>query len=186
MQNYADVEGHLPPAAVYGPDGKPLLSWRVLLLPYIEGGELFKELRLDEPWDSEHNLRLLPRMPSVYEPFRNHKAAPPHHTFYRAFVGKGAAFEGPKGVSLEDFPDGRSETFLVVEAGEAVPWTKPDELAFAPGVPLPKLGGIFPRNPDFRAAMADGTVRSLSKNLDEATLRALITRNGREELPPGW
>src|SRR5262245_3840531 len=64
LQNYNEEHGELPPAVVRGANGQPLYSWRVLILPYLEEGELYEEFRLDEPWDSEHNLRLLERMPS--------------------------------------------------------------------------------------------------------------------------
>jgi hypothetical protein len=68
LHNYHDKHGRLPPAVVYGEDGKPLHSWRVLLLPFIAQGELYREFKLDEPWDSPHNLALLPRMPATFAP----------------------------------------------------------------------------------------------------------------------
>src|SRR5262249_30142494 len=67
MHNYHDVNGAFPPAAVCDKTGKPMLSWRVLILPYIEQDALYKEFKLDEPWDSEHNKKLLAKMPKVYE-----------------------------------------------------------------------------------------------------------------------
>ena len=66
MHNYHDVHGRLPPAAVCSADGTPLVSWRVLILPYIEQDNLFREFKLDQPWDSPHNLALVERMPQVY------------------------------------------------------------------------------------------------------------------------
>ena len=96
------------------------------------------------------------------------------------FVGKGAAFEGRKGLSLgNDFPDGTSTTLMIVEAGEAVPWTKPADLPYARDEPLPRLGGLRLRE-TIMAAFADGTVRPLWRGESEATLRGLITRNGGE------
>ena len=91
MHNYHDHEKALPPAAVLGKDGRPLLSWRVLLLPYVEGQELYREFHLDEPWDSPHNIQLLERMPSAYEPFKD-SPFPRGHTFYRVIVGPGSPF----------------------------------------------------------------------------------------------
>ena len=65
--NYTDSNNStLPPAAICDKRGKPLLSWRVLILPYLEQDALFKEFKLDEPWDSEHNKKLLKKMPKVY------------------------------------------------------------------------------------------------------------------------
>jgi Protein of unknown function (DUF1559) len=104
---------------VYGPDGTPLYSWRVLVLPYIEQDELYKEFHLDEPWDSEHNIRLLDRMPRTYRaPTHKRSKLPLNHTVCHVIVGPGTPFEGPGGIKLGDFPDGMSNTFLLVEAGE--------------------------------------------------------------------
>jgi hypothetical protein len=65
LHNYHDVYKSFPPAAIYSKDGKPLLSWRVAMLPYLHTsqGNLLKKFRLDEPWDSEHNRALIARMP---------------------------------------------------------------------------------------------------------------------------
>ena len=65
MHNYHDARGRLPAAYTVDKDGKPLLSWRVLILPYTEEAALYKEFHLDEPWDSEHNKNLIARMPAV-------------------------------------------------------------------------------------------------------------------------
>src|SRR5882672_4340583 len=59
MHNYHSAYGQLPPAAVRDKNGKLLLSWRVLILPYIEQDNLFKEFKLEEPWDSDHNKKLI-------------------------------------------------------------------------------------------------------------------------------
>ena len=182
MHNYQSAHCRLPPAAVCDSSGKPLLSWRVLVLPYIDQDELFKEFHLDEPWDSPHNVALLPRMPGAYAP-PSGKAwkVPPHHTVCKVFVGRGAAFEGREGLNLHaDFPDGTSNTFLVVEAGAPVPWTKPEDLPFDPDGPLPDLHGLF--HDMFRAGMADGSVRHVTVDTDETTLRGAITRHGGEIL----
>src|SRR6516165_3014449 len=128
MHTYNDQYGSLPSAAICDKDGKPLLSWRVSLLPFLEDQGLYQQFRLDEPWDSPHNLQLLPRMPRVYAPFNGKRTPEPYTTYYQVFVGKGAAFETRKGLRLsQDFPDGTSKTFLIVEAGEPVPWTKPED-----------------------------------------------------------
>ena len=179
--NYEAVHGKLPPAAVCGPDGKPLLSWRVLLLPFIEEQELYSQFRLDEPWDSAHNLLLLDRMPAIFAPPRiKSSLVPPNHTICHVFAGPGTPFDASKDVSLKDgFPDGTSNTLLLVEAGKPVPWTKPAALRFDPTGPLPPLRGLF-RN-GFRACAADGSRVFVRYDVGEAVLRAAITRNGGEE-----
>jgi hypothetical protein len=66
LHSYHDTHKHLPPPAICDGDGKPLLSWRVAILPFIEHQKLYDRFRLDEPWDSPHNLALLPEMPVIY------------------------------------------------------------------------------------------------------------------------
>jgi hypothetical protein len=181
MHNYHDTMGSLPPAAISDKDGKPLLSWRVAILPYVEHDALYRSFKLDEPWDSEHNKKLLDQMPPVYRMPRADGADPNEKvttTHYRVFHGKGAIFEGAKGTTLADITDGTSNTILIVEATDAVPWTKPDELPFDPKKDLPKLG--LKNAEKFNAGFADGSVHVLSKKIDKDTLKALITRNGGE------
>jgi len=181
MHSYHDKFGSFPTAAIHDKDGKPLLSWRVAILPFLDQEELYKQFKLDEPWDSEHNKKLLERMPKVYAPVRAQKDKK-YDTFYRVFHGEGALFEGNKRIRLFDVTDGTSNTILVVEAGEAAPWTKPDELAFDASKDLPKLGGLFDGN--FNALIADGSVRYFNKSADKGILKKLITRAGGEVIQP--
>src|SRR5262245_13361439 len=117
IHNYHDAHGTLPPAALRGADGKPLLSWRVLILPYIEQDELYKQFRLDQPWDSPHNIQLLERMPKLYKPYSEHVTTEPGTTYYQVFVGGGAVFGGERNLRIEDISkaDGTAYTFLLVE-----------------------------------------------------------------------
>jgi prepilin-type processing-associated H-X9-DG protein len=185
MHNYASTNGSLPPHAIYDKNGKPLLSWRVLILPYIEQDALYKKFHLDEPWDSEHNKKLLAQMPVVYAG-GDMKALKAHETHYQGFHGKGAIFEGKKGIPFPaGIPDGTSNTILVVEAARAVPWTKPDDIPFDDSKEpskelLKKVGGVFPGG--FNAAFCDGSVHFLSQKISPRTLWSLITRNGGEVL----
>jgi RNA polymerase sigma factor (sigma-70 family) len=174
MHSYHDVNNHFPPAAVCDNDGKALLSWRVLVLPYIDQEELFKEFKLDEPWDSEHNKKLLEKMPKIYAPVRG-KNKGSHSTHYQVFTGKGTMFEGTQGISFKDITDGTSNTIAIVEAADAVPWTKPVDLTYNTAKPLPKLGGMF--KGVFHAGFADGAVHALKREFDEQTMRLAITRN---------
>lgn len=187
MENYQGTvqEKTFPPAALYDRQGHALLSWRVLILPYLEGQSLYNEFHLDEPWDSPNNLPLLSRMPRVYTSPHRKDTDKPYHTHYRVFVGDGAAFEGRQGLRVPaDFPDGTSNTILIVEATEAVPWTQPAELTFDRNCPSSMQGW---RNPlSFLAALADGSVRGIDRTVSETTLRAAITRNGGETLGKDW
>jgi hypothetical protein len=182
VHNYHDSMGRLPQPAIYDKSGKPLLSWRVALLPYIEEAALYNEFKLDEPWDSAHNKKLLAKMPKVYAPARG-KTKEPYTTYLQVFSGPGAVFEpDPKvDVRITSIPDGISNTLLMVEAGEAVPWTKPDDIPFDPKKPLPKLGGVF--EDGFHASFVDGHVTFFKKTIPADILKAMITRAGGEVIP---
>jgi hypothetical protein len=181
MHNYHAVNNHFPPAAVPGPAGGGNLSWRVHLLPYLDEEALYGQFHPDEPWDSPHNKALLPRMPKVYTVPGDESTAGLTH--YQVFTGPRTLFErmpdrGPReGVRLPDVTDGTSNTAMAAVAATAVPWTKPDDLAFDPAGPLPRLDS---RSGYFLILMADGSVRMVKPDTPEATLRAVITRNGGE------
>jgi Protein of unknown function (DUF1559) len=179
LHNYEQTHGCFPPAALCDKAGKPLLSWRVLLLPYLEENELYEQFRLNEPWDSAHNKDLLARMPRIFAGDEG-ATAEDFQTPYQVFVGKRAAFEGTKGIPFAGFTDGMSQTLLVVRAPTAVPWTKPADLPYAPDKPLPRLFGDGEGG--LEVVFANGRVHTLPRALPEKTLRALITRNGGEKL----
>jgi hypothetical protein len=90
FHNYHDAYGYFP-SDIRGKDGKPLLSWRVAILPFIEQDALYRAFKLDEPWDSEHNLKLLAQMPNVYRVGIEPKGAT--HTYYQGFAGPGTPFD---------------------------------------------------------------------------------------------
>lgn len=177
MHNYHDTYRHLPMQAIHSKDGKPLLSWRVAVLPFLEEDDLYRQFKLDEPWDSTHNKKLLTQMPKTYA-LPGVTTKEPYTTHYQVFTGKGTLFDGPNKTSFTRVTDGLSNTLLVVEAAEAVPWTKPDDLPYDPKKPLPKLGSFFTAGAN--AAFGDGAVRALRPTLAEEVLRALITASGGE------
>ncbi len=167
FHNYNDTYGFLPTNQL-SKDQKPLLSWRVQILPFIEETPLYMKFKLDEPWDSEHNKNLIGKMPKLFAPVRG--KANPGMTYYQAFTGSKGWLK-PGAVIPAAFPDGTSNTFACAEAAKPVIWTKPDDLVFD-GKTLPKLGGLF--NGRFHAAMADGSVRRFRKTLDSDILKLLI------------
>jgi prepilin-type processing-associated H-X9-DG protein len=179
MNNYDSARGALPAAASRDADGKPLLSWRVQILPYMDQTELWKKFRLDEPWDSEHNRKLVSQMPDVYaDPDPTVRAAIGDSglTTFVVPTGEGLVFGGKEGTKFRDLKDGSSNTILAVEVvpKRAVVWTKPDDWSVDLSDPL---DGV--KRDDrgfFTAAFCDGHVRILQNSTSPATLKAMLTR----------
>jgi len=116
LHNYHDLNNRFPPPAKLGKDDKKLLSWRVAILPYIEQQELYNQFHLDEPWDSDHNKKLIEKMPEVFRsPGQKGEQG---KTVYLGADGKQSVFEGPKPIGLRSIVDGSSNTILVVEADD--------------------------------------------------------------------
>lgn len=187
LHDYEQDFGRLPPAAVVDGAGRPLLSWRVAILPYVGAGALHAEFRLNEPWDSPHNLKLLGAMPDAFG-CPSEKARKSGMTGYRVVVGPRTPFPPDfRPVSTAaDFPDGAGKTAAVVESPRLVPWTKPDEIPFASVHSRDALGSRHVRDGKSRgnlfAAFADGSVRFLHDSVHPRVLRALTTRNGNEKV----
>jgi len=178
MHNFASStnQTRFPPPAIRK-DGKPLLSWRVAILPFLDQAALYHKFHLDEPWDSPHNKTLLNQMPEVYAPVVR-TDEPLGSTYYQVFTGPGALFEDELGPRLADINDGLANTLLIAEAGGPVPWTKPEAIPFDKDKPVPKLSRLF--EDGICVAFADGSARFLSKEIDPEVLRALITSSGGE------
>ncbi len=174
LHGYNDATGGFPDN-VADKDGKPLLSWRVRLLPYLEEAALYEQFKLDEPWDSKHNKALVEKIPKIYAPIR--VKAKVGETFYQGFAGADTTFEpGAKLAIPRSFPDGTSNTVAVVEAGTACVWTKPDDLPYDAKKPLPKLGGLF--DGDFHVLLVDGSVHvGHGKKMDADAFRKIVTRS---------
>jgi len=186
IRSYHDVNGRLPPAIVHDKDGEPLYSWRVLLLPYLEGISVNEEFHRNEAWDSPNNKPLADKTPRCYVPAMG-GSDPPGLTRFQVLIGPGTAFERD-GLTWNDFPDGLASTILVVEASEPVPWSKPIDLEYHRDKLLPALVGPFTkpvkvlcyeigRRPGFSAVFADGSTRFIESRTDEKLVRSMITRN---------
>lgn len=174
MMRYHIAHRTFPAAYGLGPDGKTPHSWRVALLPLLGRKDLYDQYRFGEPWDSPANQEVLQSMPDVFRAGGDAKST---NACYYVLVGASTVFPGQQALKMADIRDGISNTLLIVEAKRDIPWTKPEDIPYDPQQPLPPLGGFDEAG--FHAAMADSTVRFL-ENVDEPTLRALISRSGRE------
>jgi hypothetical protein len=173
MHDYYKVYGHFPPAVVMGPDGKTAHSWRVALLPFVGGEKLYMQYDQNQPWGSEHNKRLISRMPDVFR--SDHDDQESTNSGYYVLVGRGTIFEGPQGAKVRDITDGTSNTLLIVEAKRNIPWTKPEDIAFDPDKPVPALGGFPPGL--LAAVFADGAVFCTRTHRVKDQLKWIIMRN---------
>jgi hypothetical protein len=193
--NYDDTYGHLP-GSVPPPDkfgkagigkGKPQLSWRVEILPFIERDDLYNQFHLDEPWDSPHNKQLIPRMPKTYaHPKADPQWAKDGLTVYRVFTGLHCAYQpgADHPIRVAQILDGTSNTIMIVESADPVVWTKPDELEYDANKPLPKLGNYF--SGGHQVALFDASTRMISPSISERTLRNAITIDDGNVLGPDW
>lgn len=167
--NYHDTHGSFPVSRDAFARNKGL-SWRVHLLPFLDQEALYRQFSLDEPWDGPTNKPLLETMPSAFQT----PGAPPNHTGIVRFDGPGA-FPPGESVTLNSITDGTSITIFctMVNAEAAVPWTQPVDYVYDTSQPAAKLLDI---NGTFAFGLCDGSVITLSANMDLETLKNMITR----------
>ena len=146
---------------------------------------LYNEFKLDEPWDSPHNKKLIEKMPKLYAPVN--KPGKPGYTHLQMVIGPNAL--SPVGTRMPaSFPDGTSNTIAVVEAAEPVIWTKPDDVML-PGKELPKdfrkkFGGHYPGG--FNVLMWDGSVRFVKNSVSDRTLGLMLDPRDGQPVPNDW
>jgi hypothetical protein len=180
LHNYHDTFNKAD-LAIKDADGKPLLSWRVAFLPYIEQDNLYKQFKLDEPWDSENNKKLIDKMPKIYE--IEGVAKKPGETHYRTFMGEKAVWAFDRPLNIGQIPDGSSNTVVFVQAAEPTIWTKPDELV-ADGKAAIKSRILF-RDGRTLVGMGDGSVQIVTDELDENIWKLLVDPADGQPLPAG-
>jgi len=181
LEKYHKDKGSYPAPAIYDAAGRPLLSWRVALLPYLDNEPLYSEFKLDEPWDGPHNKRLLKKLPACYrEPVSRDDFRFSDNQFRTSdmvFTGGGAAFGGKKGATREEV--GNKTILLAIGgAGRSPYWTKPADLTYADDQPLASLFGKHGQSP-LHVLLADGTFKTFKKGADEKELRSLIKRSAK-------
>ncbi len=187
MHNYHDVYKCFPAGYTTDQNGRPLHSWRVALLPFMEQQPLYDQLHLDEPWDSPHNMMLAAQMPATFRcPSAPDSGPGSNLTHYVVILsdppGEGEApesvFQKNRGMRISEIIDGTSNTVMVVESSEPVMWTQPDAEPHIRSLNLRVNGGagIGSYHPQgANVAMADGSVHFLSNTVDSQTLRFLIS-----------
>lgn len=177
FQAYHAAHGHYPPAAVVGPDGKTWHSWRVELLPYLGEQKLFEQYKLDEPWDSEQNKKLVEKIPEIYS---TTEASKKGNSDYFVVTGKGTLFDGAAFSDRESITDAPGDTIVVLQSYRHTPWTKPADIDHSANLnEVRQFRGFYD---GFYAAFADGTVRLVPTTTDPATIRAMFTKAGGDQV----
>lgn len=186
LQNYADAYGCFPPAHVTDKVGKPLHSWRVLILPFIEQKALYDRYDFSEPWDGPHNSLLAKAMPPCFR-CPNDAGNNGQTTSYVAIVGVETLWQADRGTTFTEITDGAAMTLAVVEAvGAKIPWMAPQDLPFsatANGINSKQGLGMSSGHPGgVCAVFADGHTQILEQTLPVELLRALCTKAGGETI----
>jgi len=197
MHRYYSQYGCLPPAYVADKDGRPVHSWRVLILPFLEGEALYDRYRFDEPWDSPHNLALARDVPKGMNPNYPMYHCPSDRdsniwdTSYVMVVGPRTISDGPTSTDLMKMPDGSSNTILVAEMSDSgVHWMEPQDLKFDEmsfKVDDPDKRGIRSRHRGYvngyvNVVFCDVAIGTIHEDIDPGLLKGLLTRNGGEDV----
>lgn len=191
LHNYHDVYKTFPPAFVTNSGGKPVHSWRVLILPFLDQERLYKNYNFDEPWDGPINRALLTSTPSYYQcPSRLDRSPnAAAYTDYFAVIGPSAAWTGSTGRKRSDFKDLPSWTVLLVEiAGQKIAWTEPRDFTVDEVLKLVesrdeaiegghRSEGVFGDAPSFvrHIAFANGSAQCVSTRLSRDVWSHLLT-----------
>ncbi len=180
LVNYESERGKYPQStAMTSSDGKSGLSWRVAILPMLDENALYQQFRLQEPWDSPHNKKLIERMPKIYQ--SPGSALERGFTNYVGIAGPNTILNNSKRpAKTTNVTDGTSKTIMIVEADDThgVIWTKPDDYPWDVANPSAGLGNIWSGN--FFGAMADGSIHFLSVGNTPETLNGFFSINGGE------
>lgn len=174
LQNYHDVHKAFPPAYIPDANGKPMHSWRTLILPYIENANLHRQYDFNKPWDDPANRAIADSLVPVYASAVD--LQPGAHTSYVLLVGPGTAFEDANSPNMMKITDGTANTIMLVEVhGRTGSWAEPKDLDLAEFARMLQNSPPYPDGTN--AAMFDGSVHFLQRN---ANLPALSSPAGGE------
>jgi hypothetical protein len=173
FMTFEEEHGYLPSVTTKLPGTKHPVSWRVAILKYLDEG-LYNEYKLDEPWYSDHNKKLLEKLPRFYR----HPSLPKDDTnaCYVTLVGENTA-TGNGETPITDSDGAR--TILVTEATTNIPWTKPEDYLVGERATLP---ADRPHQDGWNVIFVDGSSHFISSETSNEVLQALITRNGGEQI----
>ncbi|MCL2005054.1 MAG: DUF1559 domain-containing protein [Planctomycetaceae bacterium] len=183
FHNYHAEHGHFPPAYTVDETGKPLHSWRVLILPYVEHNRLYEQIRLDEPWDSEYNRQFHSEAPAIFRCPSALSGEPDFvpassGSFYSVIDGAESAFFGSQPRIKDEIEEGLSNTIFLVERRVPVNWMDPSrELSFAVavgGVNVDAMGISSYHPGGASVAFGDGSVRFITNAIDAEILRQVL------------
>lgn len=189
MHHYCERNGCLPPAYVADKNGRPIHSWRALLLPYMEGEakRLGDRYNFDEPWDSPGNRKVTDVALSVYRCPSGPKAGKPT-TSYMMVVGPHTISDGPHARKPTEITDGFSKTIFLVEVADSdVSWAEPKDLKFdeldfkIAGIEKKGIGSYH--SCGAYVATGDGVVRFFTDASNPELLKAMLTVDGGEKIP---
>jgi hypothetical protein len=184
LELYAnDNNGKYPPPYTKSAQGSPLLSWRVLILPYIEQQNLFNKFNQNEPWDGPTNKPLLSFMPKMYLSSGNYDVNTAFKTTFLAPVAKETIFSPAGGVTKNSVSDGLSNTILIADVDDdfATEWTRPVDLNV--NAQNPALGLTNSNPAGFMALFGDGSVK-VAPNRPLPNVWAMFTIGGGEQIKP--
>jgi type II secretory pathway pseudopilin PulG len=187
MHNYAQANNCFPPAYVADKNGKPLYSWRVLLLPYLSADPRYGDYRLDEPWDSPNNRKISETAIGVFQCLTANHPASDCMTDYMMVVGPHTISDGPHGRKFSEITDGLSNTIMIVEVADSgVNWAEPKDLKFNKidfKINGPKKPGIGSHHPGgVNVAMGDASVHYVPDSVPPEKIKALLTIDGGEKV----
>ena len=191
----ARSDGTFTPAYFADKHGRPMHSWRVLILPYFEAPTetqaIYNEYNFNEPWDGPNKRRLIARMPELFRcPYaRDDRAVPTGTTNYVAVVGDHTAWPSAVGRSMAEIADGLNNTIMFVETtGRGIAWTEPGDLDFDCldfAINSSSGYGVASGRPDGETVLiSDGSVRVLPQSANSTLLRSWLTVDGGE--PVSW
>jgi len=182
LHNYHDMYGSFPPAYIADESGRPMHSWRVLILPQLDQQALYSRYRWDEPWDGPNNSQLLSEMPAIYR-CPSHPETNSTNTAYAGVFGPKSMFRGTLGIRLADVTDAPMYTAMVGELTDAdIPWMQPRDVDITQHPVLGDSEGFSSYHPDgVHFLFVDGSARLVPEETDEEMIKALYTVSGGEK-----